>query len=290
MLRATIPSTIEIEQAIDPKAGTVFADATQIHQVIMNLCTNAYQAMLQHGGVMTIGLKRVHLTAEEAAPFPRLKEGNYVKFSVQDTGIGMEPALMARIFEPFFTTKEQGKGTGLGLATVHGIVTGMDGEVAVESEVGKGTTFDVYLPCHVAQDQAGEKAEGAPAAGRGERVMLVDDEDTLRKLAGQILTRLGYHVESFPLGNLALEAFKKMPGAYDLIVTDQTMPHMTGVELAKAALAIRPGMPIILMTGFSEIVSSEDARAMGIRKFFMKPFAIRDLAAAIREVLDGGNA
>ena len=283
-----MPATIEIHRNIDINCGAVLADPTQIDQVMMNLCTNAYHAMSDNGGVLEVSLHNLDFgleNAESEKPEIELDPGPYVKLTVSDTGHGMDSALMERIFDPFFTTKEPGQGTGLGLATVHGIVKSHGGAITVHSEQGKGTIFDVYFP-RLEKAVALEAPAKGPVLGGKERILFVDDEEQLSRMGQQMLERLGYDVTSRTSSVEALEAFRAQPDRFDVVITDQTMPNMTGMELAGELMAIRSNIPIILTTGFSELVTPEKARAIGIREYIMKPVVARDLGKAIRRVLD----
>jgi PAS domain S-box-containing protein len=297
MLRGTLPSTIETIQHIDEDCGTVMADATEMHQIVLNLCTNAYHAMHDHGGILSIELKKVRLTESEADAHSDLRPTQYARLDVADTGYGMEPETMLRIFEPYYTTKDTGEGTGLGLATVHGIVLGYGGAVTVESKIGEGTTFTVFFPLAAQADVPREKKEMEGAAqGRGESLLIIDDEEQLARLHRMALERLGYRVKSFTVAGEALEAFRSHPSAFDLVITDQTMPKMTGVELSEQILEIRSDIPIVLCTGHSDLIDERSARKMGIRAYLKKPIIARDLANTVRRLLDkaqggakGGN-
>ncbi len=284
LLRASLPSTIEIRRIIRSD-GMVLADPTQINQVIMNLCTNAGQAMESEGGVLTVELDQEELDAE-ATLWLNLKEpGPYVVLTVNDTGTGIPAKIMERIFEPYYTTKEKGKGTGLGLAIVHGIVAGIGGAISVKSQPGRGSTFMVYLPRIVRMPEE-EAAEEMSIPTGTESILLVDDEAALTYIGKQVLERLGYSVTTRTSSIEALELFKTDPDRYDLVITDMTMPNLTGDRLARNILEVRPDIPIILCTGYSEIISEEQARAIGIRAFILKPLVKRDLAGTIRRVLD----
>ena len=286
LLRASLPTTIEIRQNIDTKCGFVLADPTQIHQVIMNLCTNAYHAMRESGGVLEVSLDVFDIDAAFAAAHANLEEGAYLRLTVSDTGHGMDGATMERIFDPFFTTKAIGEGAGMGLATVHGIVTSYNGAVTVYSEPGEGTTFHVYLP-RVDSTAVPEATATEPVPRGKERILFVDDEEQIVRFGQQMLERLGYHVTARASSVEALEAFGAEPEKFDLVITDQTMPNMTGVVLARELMRIRPDIPVILTTGFSEAVTQEKAKNMGMRECIMKPVLASDLGRAIRRVLDG---
>jgi len=285
LLRASLPTTINIRHNIDKKCGYIMADPTQVHQVIMNLCTNAYHAMRERGGLLEVNLDVVEINGGLAGDLANLQVGGYVRLTVSDTGHGMDQGTMERIFDPFFTTKPVGEGTGMGLATVHGIVTSHGGAIAVHSELEKGTIFDVYFPRF--ESGVALKAEMAePAPGGNERILFVDDEEPLVRMGQQMLERLGYHVSARTSSMEALEAFRAQPDRFDLVITDQTMPNMTGVQLARELMRIRPDIPIILITGFSEIVPPEKAKKMGIREYLMKPVVTSNFGKAIRRALD----
>lgn len=288
LLRATIPTTIEIRENIDPQGGAVLADPTQMHQVLMNLCTNAYQAMREKGGVLTVGLKKIDLAEEvgKGAGLP-LSPGIYVRLTVSDTGPGIDPLFLDKIFEPYFTTKKKGEGTGLGLALVHGIIKSHNGHIAVHSELGTGTTFDVYLPCLVIEEPKESAQKQLQELPKGdERILVVDDEEGIVNLEEEMLKNLGYRATGMSSATKALAAFAAHPQDYDLIITDMSMPHMNGVELSNEILALRPDIPIILCTGFSELVDEESAKEIGIKAFVMKPISYRKLAAVVRQVLE----
>jgi len=293
LLRASLPSTIEIEQniAVVPQGDLVLADPTQIHQVLMNLCTNAAHAMREKGGILHVELANAQLDPDTSltALHQGIHEGPYLRLTVNDTGHGMDREIMERIFDPFFTTKSAGEGTGMGLAVVHGIVKSHGGLITVNSKPGEGTTFDVYLP-KIETDETEKTDHLADAAliGGDELILFVDDEEALADMAQERLNRLGYTVSIMTDSMAALELFRAHPDAFDLVMTDQTMPHLTGVQLATELLKIRPDIPIILCTGFSEIITAEKAKALGIREFLLKPLITRDVARAIRQVLDGG--
>ena len=282
MLRASLPTTIDMRQEISSK-GVVNADPTQIHQIVMNLCTNAAHAMRLEGGLLDVKLLDEDL--DRQLPCPDLLPGPYVKLLVHDTGCGMDRVTLERIFDPFFTTKTLGEGTGLGLSVVHGIVKGYGGAVTVQSEPGKGSTFSVYLPrIQMAAGKPLEEGMGPLPTG-GERVLFVDDERLLAELGTKMLAPLGYTVTTKTSSWEALEMFRADPWVFDLVITDQTMPRLTGVQLAKELLSIRSDLPIILCTGFSESITQERAREIGISELLMKPLALKDLAESIRRVL-----
>ena len=287
LLRASLPSTIHIDQDIQCESDTVLADTTQIHQILMNLCTNAAHAMRDRKGEL-----KVTLVIEEINPYDTLvghhglSPGMFLKLKVSDTGVGMAPDIMNRIFDPFFTTKKPGEGTGLGLSVVYGIVKGCNGAITVESELDKGTEFQIYLPLLMETKSEQEMDKTISIVGGKERILFVDDEEVLVELGMNMLNGLGYDVVGRTSSVAALEVFRVKPCYFDLVITDMTMPNMTGVDLAKEMLMIRPEIPIILCTGFSEMISEEKARNIGIREFIMKPFLKNSLAMKIREVLD----
>lgn len=284
LLRASLPSTIETRQDIDTEGGMVLADPTQIHQIIMNLCTNAAHAMREKGGVLEISLAEVNLDRESVVQYPDLKPGPYLRLTVSDTGHGMRRDVMERIFDPFFTTKGAGEGTGLGLAVVYGIVKNYGGAITVYSEQGKGTAFHILLP-RIEGEVIPEAEISEPLPTGNERILFVDDEKSLLQMGQKMLERLGYQV--FPCSDSvrALDLFREKPDEFDLVITDQTMPGMTGTELASELLRIRPDIPIILCTGFSQLVNQEKAELMGIREFVMKPIVKHEIAKAIRKAL-----
>jgi PAS domain S-box-containing protein len=290
-LRASLPSSIEIQQNISPGCGMILADATQVHQVIMNLCTNAAHAMREKGGILEVSLSEVAVDPLRASYSSRDYGINpYVKLRVSDTGHGMDRKVLERIFDPFFTTKKRGEGTGLGLSVVHGIIMNHGGDITVSSEPGKGTTFEVFLPSIERPGEMPEKTKGAAISRGTERILFVDDEEDLVYAGEKMLKRLGYEPVVFQSSAEALKAFSAEPDRFDLIITDQSMPHMTGTELAREALRIRPGTPIILCSGFSpdsgEGLSSREAEQIGIREVVMKPLGSAEMASIIRKILD----
>jgi signal transduction histidine kinase len=286
LLRATIPSTIEIVQHLKENCGAIIGDATQIHQVIMNLCTNAYQAMQESGGKLEIDLREVDISYADTVERVGLKPGRHLRLTVKDEGCGMEPVVLDRIFEPYYTTKEHGKGTGLGLSVIHGIVKNHGGDITVSSTLGKGSTFHVYLPLIDEIDVKTETRAPSKAEEGNERILLVDDEEQIIAMEQQMLERLGYQVTSSSNSQEALNVFAQHPDNFDLVITDMTMPHMTGDRLAQKLIDIKPGIPVILCTGFNESITEEKALSMGIQKFVMKPVVKNDLASTIRAVLD----
>jgi PAS domain S-box-containing protein len=287
LLRSSIPTTIEIKQKIDPDCKTVLADPTQVHQIIMNLCTNAYQAMRDTGGVLGVYLKPVDVTSEDIITNLNLTAGQYIQLEVSDSGHGMTKDILAKAFEPYFTTKPKGEGTGLGLAVVHGIARSFNGDITVYSEPGMGTTFHVYLPVVESTKKTERYKEIKALLPTGnERILLVDDDETITDINKRILEKLGYKVATLTSSVEALDTFQKAPDSFDLIITDMTMPKMTGADLAKHIIVIRPDIPIILSTGHSELINEEKAKKIGIKDYIMKPVTMKDLAETTRKVLD----
>ncbi|HSV94078.1 MAG TPA: PAS domain S-box protein [Desulfobacterales bacterium] len=283
-LRATIPSTIEIRTRIDEKAGTVFANSVELHQIIMNLCTNALHAMGEESGTLEITVDGTQIDEAGKQGVVGLDVGPYVRVSVRDTGGGIPPEIVGKIFDPYFTTKAKGVGTGLGLAVVHGIVRKSGGAIQVESVPGQGATFHILLP-RVEQPSAAQVEPTGVPVGGSERILFVDDEVMLASIGQQMLKRLGYDVVARTSPVEALELFKAKPDHFDLVVTDQTMPGMTGDALARELMRIRPRLPVIICTGYSQSIDERKAAQMGIRGFVMKPILIDRIAAAVRKAL-----
>ncbi|GAB4263332.1 MAG: hypothetical protein Kow0092_14150 [Deferrisomatales bacterium] len=287
LMRATLPATIEIRQEFRAGRDVVRASPTQLHQILVNLCTNAWHAMEDDRGVLTVQLEELDGDDGVARRHPQLAPGPWVRLTVADTGCGMPPEVLDRIFEPFFTTREVGEGTGLGLAAAHGIVDSIGGCIEVESTPGAGTSFAIYLPLTSEEE---EEERLGPRAGRPtgtERLLLVDDEETIVELGQQALENLGYSVDTATSGAEALERFAADPDGYDLVITDQTMPGMTGMALAQELLRIRADLPIILCTGYSPAATPEKVRAIGIRELVGKPTTVTELSEAVRRALDG---
>ena len=285
LLRASIPATIEIRLNISASSDTVPASPVEVQQVLMNLATNASLAMQDEGGIMEINLTDIAFTPDSPVSEADVMPGEYLQLAVKDTGVGMSPEVMKRVFEPFFTTREVGKGTGMGLAVVYGIVKDLQGTVTVESESGAGSTFRVFLP--KAKTEVNEEQIHTDQIPRGtERILFVDDEEMLAEWGQAILERLGYTVAAVTDSGAALKMFSSDPDRFDLVITDQTMPGMTGVQLSRALLMVKPDLPIILCTGHSETVSPDAAKEEGIREFLMKPLVKQELAGAVRRVLD----
>jgi PAS domain S-box-containing protein len=287
LLRATIPATIEFEMNLAADTPTVLADVTQISQILMNLGTNAWHAMRDKPGRLQVKLENFLVDAYVAETQPRLRPGRYARISITDTGCGMNEETLARIFEPFFTTKAPGEGTGLGLAVVHGIMQNHDGVVTVYSEPGKGTTFHLYFPAHAGEDSAAAIQAAPIPHGHGERILYLDDEESLAQLGKKTLDILGYETEIFTNPTEALKAVRTNPRRYALVITDLTMPGMTGVDLAKQLLQIRPDLPIILTTGYSATLTPEKIRALGVRQLLLKPHTIHSLGTTVQRALAG---
>jgi PAS domain S-box-containing protein len=285
-LRATLPATIEIRQNFTEAPTIILGDPIQMHQVVMNLCANAEHAMRESGGLLELTVDHVAGEPDGVGAHPDLKGGSYIRLTVRDTGAGMTPDVVQRIFDPFFTTKGIGEGTGMGLAVVHGIVIGHGGVIHVESERGKGTTFSIYFPEMEASSIQGEDdlLQQEIFMGRG-RILFVEDEEPLARLGEEAMKELGYEVLVRTSSVDALEVFRADPFRFDVVVTDQTMPNMTGEVLARELLQLRPDVPIILCTGFSHAITPEQAKAIGIRAYLLKPLLIKDLGLALREVL-----
>ncbi len=282
LLRPSIPSTITIEKHLDNTCRNILADPSQIHQVILNLCTNAFHAMEDSGGTLTIELKEIIPDTRLLKQLPKLHANSYVKLSISDTGIGMSERTIERIFEPFFTTKSVNKGTGLGLSVVHGIITSFKGEITVESESEKGTTFSVYLP--VVNEQVVQTALSEFCAKGYGRILFVDDEPTVLKMITMMITKLGFKVQALSSPLQAIELFRKNPEHFDLLITDLTMPEMTGIELAEEMHKISPQLPVILMTGYEKDIETTPLSHYGICKFLKKPIKLTEMAATINDV------
>ena len=289
MLRASLPTTIEIQENINDACGKIMADPTSIHQIVVNLCTNALHAMENEKGTLTVSLEPEVIDSRDIKRDEFALPGGYLVMKISDTGHGIDPSIVDRIFEPYFTTKAVNKGTGLGLAVVHGIVKECNGFIRVKSKPGQGTTFYVYFPVLPEETPLGfedELPEMVPKGGQ--RILLVDDEPMIIKLNKTILERLGYEVSSTTRSFDALERISREPHFFDLVITDQTMPGLTGVELSQNILKIRPDLPIILCTGYSAILSEADALSVGIQKYLRKPVSRKLLSTAVKEVLDKG--
>ena len=281
MLRASLPATISISEDIDPCCGVILADPTQIHQIVMNLCSNAFQAMEDTGGVLSVTLHSVSIGPSGKG---EIQPGDYVELMVGDTGGGIGSDIIGNIFDPFFTTKEVGKGTGMGLSITHGIMRSYGGTITVESTLGRGSAFRTYFP--VTQEEPKEpEAIGAARQG-SEHILFLDDEEVLAGMGKVMLERLGYTATAHTSSIEALADFIHDPQRYDLVITDQTMPAMTGIDLARRMRQIRPDLPVILCTGFSNLVNEETARSIGIQAFALKPLTKNVIGRLVRDVLE----
>jgi PAS domain S-box-containing protein len=288
LLRSTLPTSIKMTLDIKSESAFILGDSVQVQQILMNLASNAAYAMRKAGGALTVSLVDATFQSKDTLLGADMKPGRYVKLIVEDTGTGMTDEVRTRIFEPFFTTKKAGQGTGIGLSVLYGIVKSYHGAVSVESTPGKGSTFTIYLPKAEKQTQKKEDAVRL-VRGNGERVLFIDDEQPLAEVVEIILKKLGYRVTAVTDSKEAWNLFLENPRGFDLVITDQTMPDLTGVMLAQKMIRIRTDIPIILCTGYSETVSPEKARKAGVREFLIKPLVRSELAAAIRRSLDGGE-
>lgn len=289
-LKSSLSSSIVMEQQIESEADVVMADPTQIHQIIMNLCTNAAHAMKERGGILRVTLAPVELGEHDCIELPELKPGPFVRLSVSDTGQGMRQDVIERIFDPYFTTKPQGEGTGLGLSVVHGIVKQHSGAIRVASTVGAGTCFDLWFPRVTATADI-PMDERRPVQGGSGRILFVDDDPAVVKMGHEMLERLGYSVVGLTGSQAALEVFSAAPDRYDLLITDKTMPGMNGFDLAAAIRYKRPDLPVIMITGFSDAEDPDHAHRLGIQEFVMKPLVLHEIAEIIGRLLrpDAGN-
>ena len=287
LLRASVPSTVQMETHVDANTPPVLADASQLHQVVVNLVANAADAMRDHGGRLTVSLGPLHLDRHAAARLLPLEPGSHVRLRVSDTGQGIDPAVLNRIFEPFFTTKPLGRGTGLGLAVAHTIVDDHRGRIAVRSKPGEGTTVEVFLPEGA---RTVSVVEAPPSEvlvrGNGERLLVVDDETSVLRVLAEQLQRLGYQVRTSTDPEEALETFSDDPDEFDLAITDLQMPRMTGVELAARFISVRANLPVLLITGNRSAIEPHVLRAAGVRELVDKPFRLQDLSRAIRTALE----
>ena len=284
-LRSSIPTTVEINQQITREECNIMADPTQMHQVIMNLCTNAAHAMKQTGGILKLELNNIELAKDEIPNHHELQPGHYAKLTVSDTGYGIDPAIIQSIFDPFFTTKSVDEGTGLGLSVVYGIIKSHGGVINVYSEPGKGANFNVYLP-RIIHSEAIKVDMDKPVIGGTERILFVDDEPALVKMAIRTLFLLGYQASGADGSMEALDLFRAEPQSFDLVITDMTLPKMTGIDLSREILKIRPDIPIILCSGIKEPGTEAEVKSLGIKAYLTKPLTRRELSLAIREVLE----
>ncbi len=287
MLRSTLPVTIKINQEIDSNA-LIYADSTQIYQIVMNLCTNAYHAMRETGGILKIAVKELKIENEQTLTFLEVEPGCYISLEVSDTGHGMDDDTIKKIFDPYFSTKATGEGTGLGLAVVHGIVKAHNGYINLKSELGKGTTFYITLPIideNTDENFSTDIANDGPMDGK-ESILLVDDELKITAIAYEAFSAYGYNIKTFTDGDQAFEEYEKEPDRYDMLITDMTMPSMTGLMLVEKILTIKPDIPVILCTGHSDLVDKEKALAVGIKHYYEKPLRMSKLIRIVRKILD----
>ncbi len=288
LLRGVMPANIKMRMRFGAGRRLVLGDRTQIHQVVMNLCTNAYHAMRDTGGELGLGVVTVDVAPAWNAG-AGLQPGPYERIRVSDTGCGMSKETAQRAFEPFFTTKRVGEGTGMGLSTAHEIVTEHGGSIVLRSEKGEGSLFDAFLPIHAhgtAMDgRSRDDVDRAEQLEGDEHVLLIEDDRGLLKMIAAFLRQLGYRVTAFGVSSDALRAFRSRPRAFDVVVTDQTMPDLTGAELSKELMHVRPDVRIILCSGFSEVVDRQEAEALGVREYLAKPFLLSELARTIRTVM-----
>lgn len=287
LLRSSLPSTIYMHREIAADTGLVRSDPTQIHQIMINLCSNAADSMAGAGGEMSIAVNPIAVPVDDTGKerYPNLKPGKYVEIKVADTGTGIEPELLDRIFDPFFTTKKTGEGTGMGLAVVDGIIKSHNGTILVESKLNVGTTFRIYLPM-VATENKKKKGNPEVSSGEGERILVVDDEKSVLESLENILRKLDYEVVTTDSAKEALNMLESAPESFNCVLTDQTMPDLTGAELSEAMLKVRPDLPIILCTGYSNLIDKEKAGKMGIKEYLEKPVSPGKLAKTLRAVLD----
>lgn len=287
LVRATIPTTIEIVSMLDPRGCQVLIEPTHLHQILLNLCTNAYHAMRNVGGMISVSLKRVSLLEEDVKIASlKLTPGKYMQLKVADSGHGMDQQTVERIFDPYFTTKKQGEGTGLGLSVVNGLIQSYGGHISVYSEPGLGTTFNIYLPCCGESDGVAIEGQDSELPSGSEHLLVVDDELQVGQMAAEMLQTLGYQISLYQDAAEAVQVFEQNPSRYDLLVTDMTMPKMTGLDLLKRIRSLRSDIPAILCTGFSELINEQKALQAGFQKYLMKPIVMNEMAFAVREVLD----
>ncbi|MBF0452872.1 MAG: response regulator [Candidatus Magnetomorum sp.] len=290
LLRASLPSTISVKQDIDSDIGLVLADPTELHQIIMNLCTNAYHAMRDSGGILDVRLKRVKIEALEKSEHPELAPGQYLNLMVRDTGKGIDSEILSQIFEPYFTTKPQGEGTGLGLYIIYGIVKNLSGKIDVQSQINEGTVFNIYIPAFLKpKSQDSQDMPMSQVPGGTERILLVDDEAPIIEMMTFMLEQMGYLVTARTSSREALDLFRTHPDHFDLVITDQTMPELTGDILFQKIKAIRKDMPVILCTGYSEKLSHEQAQQLGIDAYLCKPVVLCEMGAVIRRIIDANK-
>lgn len=286
LLRPMLPSTIEVTKHVQEGTRAILADPTQVHQILMNLCTNAFHVMEKGGGTLTVELMNKELVSQDVRQYPGVAPGPFIELTIGDTGPGIPGELIDKIFDPYFTTKPLGKGSGMGLSIVHGIVQSYGGFINVKSKEGAGAWFHIHLPALARVNKDNEKYEEEGITGGCERILLVDDEEIVADMARSMLEYLGYEVTVFTNSLESLNVFSDDPSRFDMVITDQTMPVMTGVDIAERMLNIRPDIPIIICTGYSSSVSEEKVLAMGVKGFAMKPLAIKDISRLIRKIFD----
>ncbi len=289
LLHSTLPTTIELQQEINMDCGQIMADPTQVHQLLMNLCTNSSYAMINEGGVLKVTIQCYDLQDDERTQFPHLFPGNHLCIEVSDTGCGMTEELQKRIFEPYFTTKVKGQGTGMGLSVVHNIIMSHKGDIHVSSKTGKGTTFKILFPIIKQEAKNVPSNEETPLAEGTEHVLLVDDEQSVRDVHREMLISLGYRVTTASDGQQALDLFRADTAQFDLLFTDMTMPGLTGAELSRESLLLRPDLPIIICTGFSDLLDSSQAEKLGISAFLYKPVTLANMARIMKKALTGNS-
>lgn len=285
-LRSSLPSTITINEDIDMESGCILGDPTQMYQVFMNICTNSFHATEEKGGILSVSLKKIMITREDLSESDEIMPGSYIQIAIKDDGVGIHPADLDKIFNPYFTTKGVGKGTGMGLAIVHGIVNDYGGKITCKSQLGQGTAFHILLPAVEKEVVTFNDSDNFIPTG-SERILFVDDEEMLAEMAKSMLERIGYSVTKQTSSIEALTLFRNEPDFFDLVITDQTMPELTGYDMSERMLAIRPDLPIILCTGYSSLITQEMVEASGIKEFSYKPLKTKDIAVLIRKVIDG---
>ena len=285
MLRSSLPSTISMSENIGSGCEVILADPAKIHQIVMNLCTNAFHAMEQTGGVISVASKPIFIEKIPQTSLFEVGSGEYIEFSVTDTGVGMGPDVIGKIFDPYFTTKRFGNGTGMGLSIIHGILREYGGTICVESRLGKGSTFRVHFPVVGTTDmQEIEEDKNIPSGN--ENILFIDDEKLISEVGTEMLQRLGYKVTAKRSSIEALKTFKNNPKKFDLVITDQTMPNLSGSDLSRQMIQIKPDIPIILCTGYSDSINEYQAKVIGVKEFALKPITRNEIAKLIRKVLD----
>jgi CheY-like chemotaxis protein len=285
MMGAVLPASTEFVLLLEPGLSPVSADPNQLHQVLMNLCMNAQQALHGRPGRIELGLSPVNLHANEVPGLPGLKPGPHVRLTVRDTGMGMSEEVQRQIFDPFFTTKAPGEGTGLGLAVVHGIVKGHEGAIRVRSQLGAGTTFEIFLPAIPGARPVPAPLQEQVTVSTGSRILIVDDDIPVAQILVKVLTKAGYHVSVHHRPQDALEEFTRNPAAFDLLISDHTMPVMTGFELIRSVRGLRQDLPTILITGLGDSWAKADIAAAGINLVVSKPFDLAAIVSSVEQLL-----